>query len=414
MNERSAHLFFVRETEALVQNAQRDHGAALAGRGMLHAQRQRDLFKVVARGEQLLLVDGEHRACAAGDGDDVHETGGGKAREFADPLSPLDPPLVLGRSLAAPRTRIARDGEIFAAHFSHAHPAAIVAHDDRLFGEGRGQRDPDIVSVRVPRIIGKLFKRRFCRAIGLAEQRGKARVHREMSGFGHDCRRCVSRIKEGGMYPGKRIVSLGGAARAAMRCEFARIFLALRPAATGNPRSCRRRTDRDLVCCEQFRKTKAPEDMTDALGRIAGYFEEFRQSIERCRSADAFKAVDWKDAHGALGRLRERYEHEKDDLTPEQQKALRKVFEDDVFIKGMMELRQVGEHVVRRGGPTIYTTGNAPVHLTVESSAMAVFAGPVVTLPDIDGKVHKLDHGERLEEALRRIGAALAKTSLPD
>jgi hypothetical protein len=46
-----------------------------------------------------------------------------------------------------------------------------------------------------------------------------------------------------------------------------------------------------------------------------------------------------------------------------------------------MELRQVGEHVVRRPhGAQIWIEGNVPVGLTVESSAMAVFAGPVVSL----------------------------------
>jgi hypothetical protein len=119
--------------------------------------------------------------------------------------------------------------------------------------------------------------------------------------------------------------------------------------------------------------------MTEALERIAEYFAEFRQSVEACRGASSFRSVDWKAAYGALGRLRDRYIHEKSNLTPAEQAPLRKVFEDDVFIKGMMELRQVGEHVVRREGPMIYTTENAPVRLTVESSAKAVFAAPVVT-----------------------------------
>jgi hypothetical protein len=148
---------------------------------------------------------------------------------------------------------------------------------------------------------------------------------------------------------------------------------------------------------------------TTALDRIATYYEEFRQSVERCCSAKTFMAGDWKGAYDALYRLKERYRHEKGNLTREQRAALYKAFEDDAFIGGMMELRQVGTHVARREGPTIYTTGNAPITLTAESSAMAVFGGPIVRLLDNAGKPHTLDHAQRLQAAERRIGDALVK-----
>ncbi len=50
---------------------------------------------------------------------------------------------------------------------------------------------------------------------------------------------------------------------------------------------------------------------------------------------------------------------EKENLTAPQQAPLRKVFEDDPFIEGMMDFRQVAEHVIRRGGPLIRTTSDA-------------------------------------------------------
>jgi hypothetical protein len=155
--------------------------------------------------------------------------------------------------------------------------------------------------------------------------------------------------------------------------------------------------------------------MTGPLERIEAYFEEFGQAIVDCHSRIEFRAGDLKEAHAALGRLRDRYLHEKKDLTPKQQAALQKVFEDDVFIAGMMAIRQVGEHVthVSRGatGPRISTIQNAPIQLTVESSAMAVFAAPTVTLVDVHNVLHRIDHRERLEEAQRRIGSALAKAT---
>jgi len=153
--------------------------------------------------------------------------------------------------------------------------------------------------------------------------------------------------------------------------------------------------------------------MTESLDRIETYFDEFREAIDRCRSGKKFRAGDWKGAHAALGRLRERYLHEKEHLIPEQRAALQKVFEDDVFIAGMMAIRQIAEHVthVSRSamGPRISTPWNAPIQLTVESSAMAVFASPIVILRDVNNTPHEIDHLVRLEEAQRRIGSALAK-----
>jgi hypothetical protein len=147
----------------------------------------------------------------------------------------------------------------------------------------------------------------------------------------------------------------------------------------------------------------------EALQRIEAYLTEFEESVEACRSASS-KPVDWKAAYGALGRLRERYQHEAKNLTGEQRAALEKAFDDDPFIKGMMELRQVAEHVVRREpGPLIRTTQNAPVQLTVESSAMAVFAAPVVILRDTSNVAHTVDHLKMLEEARGRIRAALKR-----
>jgi hypothetical protein len=78
----------------------------------------------------------------------------------------------------------------------------------------------------------------------------------------------------------------------------------------------------------------------------------------------------------------------------------------------MMAIRQVSEHVthVSRGapGPLIRTTGNAPIQLTVESSAMAVFSAPVPILRDVFDVPHAIDHLNMLEEAKLRIGHALA------
>jgi hypothetical protein len=105
--------------------------------------------------------------------------------------------------------------------------------------------------------------------------------------------------------------------------------------------------------------------------------------------------------------LRERYKHELQNLTKDERKALDKVFEDDTFTLGMMNTRTIGDHVKDRDGPVLYTKSNAPVQLTVESSAMGVFAAPFVVAIDAEGKPHPINHSEDLIEMVLRIERAL-------
>jgi hypothetical protein len=144
------------------------------------------------------------------------------------------------------------------------------------------------------------------------------------------------------------------------------------------------------------------------LERIASYLDEFRRAVEDCRhsarSSDLFRPEHWKNAYGALGRLRDRYKHEKDRLTPAQRDALQKVFENDHFIRSMMEIRQVGEHVTRRCPITLCTDEN--IHFECETSANDVFAAPIVTVLDKKGEPQRIDHLAWFEETLKRIQRA--------
>jgi hypothetical protein len=147
--------------------------------------------------------------------------------------------------------------------------------------------------------------------------------------------------------------------------------------------------------------------MTAGLERIEEYFQAFREAIGRCRSAAAFQAADWQDAYARLSRLRDRYLKEREALAPSERNALMKVFEQDTFIEGMMDMRQVGEHVIKRGGPVIRTTSNVPITLDVQTSAKAMYAAPQVNLVDVRGDPHRIDHLKLLQEAEKRIDAAL-------
>ena len=147
--------------------------------------------------------------------------------------------------------------------------------------------------------------------------------------------------------------------------------------------------------------------MTEALMRIDEDFMAFRDAVARCKSASAFQRADLQDAYARLARVRDRYLKERPVLARSEQRALARVFDDDTFFQGMMDLRQVGEHVVKRTGPTVRTIGNAPIDLDCETSARSAFAAPEVTLADTRGESHRIDHLELLQEADRRIQTAL-------
>jgi hypothetical protein len=150
--------------------------------------------------------------------------------------------------------------------------------------------------------------------------------------------------------------------------------------------------------------------MSEALDRILVYVSAFSEGIARCRPA-TFNAADVQDAYNRLSRLRERYLHEKRNRNFDaiEEQALRKVFEEDRFIKGMLDGRQIGEHVQKTSGdhPVILLTKNSPITLCVETSAGSFFGGPIVTVRDTQEMVYSINHLEQLAEAENRIQRAL-------
>ena len=155
--------------------------------------------------------------------------------------------------------------------------------------------------------------------------------------------------------------------------------------------------------------------MSDALARIEEDFQEYRDGVERCRSSkteDRFSASVWKDAYDRLYRLSNRYLKEKKDgdLNKPEREECFKVFENDGFIISLLSSnRVVGSHVQKRGSLEIRTASGAPVTLVAGTSALAMFAAPVVALPTNKGNLHRIDHLADLEEAERRIARAFDK-----
>ena len=92
--------------------------------------------------------------------------------------------------------------------------------------------------------------------------------------------------------------------------------------------------------------------MSEALNKILTDADEFYEGVSRCRESSAYNAGDMKDAYGRLNRLRERYCHEKPNLDDFECQALEKVFENDTLIAGLVDIRQIGEHVQSEPRPT--------------------------------------------------------------
>ncbi len=150
---------------------------------------------------------------------------------------------------------------------------------------------------------------------------------------------------------------------------------------------------------------------SEAFKTIKIYHERFRESIENCKKAVIFNPADCEDTYARAARVRERYMEEKANSTlgPSELNALSKVFENDVFTQGMMNIRHVGEHVTKRGDFIIRTTKNEAIKLPAATSAMAMFAHSTVILNDTAGKSHHISHFELLEELKQRYDAAIKK-----
>ena len=153
--------------------------------------------------------------------------------------------------------------------------------------------------------------------------------------------------------------------------------------------------------------------MSEGLDRILDDKRDFSAAITRCKNV-TFNSADVKDAYNRLSRLVDRYHHEKDNRTLDsgEEQALHKVFEDDVFIKGMLDGRQIGEHVVKREGrgqPVIYLKGNIPVPLVAQTSAGGLFAEPIYIVPDDQGT--EVNHLDQLTEAEKRVEKAFTRAT---
>jgi len=150
--------------------------------------------------------------------------------------------------------------------------------------------------------------------------------------------------------------------------------------------------------------------MSEALTRILDYRCAFSEKTDRCRTTP-FNTTDWEDAYKRLNRFRERYLHEKSYLDPAEAQALRKVFEEDTFIKEMLDIRQIGEHAHKRGESAIRLMTNAPIPICVKTSALGLFNAPIVKLLDVTGQLYSINHLQNRTKAENRIQRALTRAT---
>lgn len=143
---------------------------------------------------------------------------------------------------------------------------------------------------------------------------------------------------------------------------------------------------------------------------IKKYLAAFEQAISRLDALETYDMNACIDAYEALHRLRDRVKKEYSTLNSNQKSHLDKFFSNDIFAKGMSNIRTVGAHVQKRDGVetlTIVTTSNQPIELPIETSALQVFEDQIVTLEDVHDVPCRLDHKEWLSEAQKRAAAAI-------
>jgi hypothetical protein len=151
--------------------------------------------------------------------------------------------------------------------------------------------------------------------------------------------------------------------------------------------------------------------MTDGFKRIENDVQAFCEKVAQCGDKDNSNMQDFRDAFGRMGRTRDRFLYERETLEPSERAAFEKVFENDKFMEGMGEVRNISEHV-EKGDVTLSRLDNSTFTITAKSSAAAMFADRVVYLTDTDGFQQRWDHNEQLNEAARRINSALGKAKL--
>jgi hypothetical protein len=151
-----------------------------------------------------------------------------------------------------------------------------------------------------------------------------------------------------------------------------------------------------------------------ALNRVQKYVQEFCEALARCDIASIFSSADHQDALNRLARLRDRFQAERRHLTHGEARALAKALDEDAFIQGMLDGRQIGEHVTNRRGAVIRTPRGTPITLEAQTSAMSFFADQLVRVSDVKGNLHELDHLARLKEAEKRIVAAMRNAASGD
>jgi hypothetical protein len=150
--------------------------------------------------------------------------------------------------------------------------------------------------------------------------------------------------------------------------------------------------------------------MSVALDRILDDKRAFSVGVARCRTSP-FNVADSEDAYNRLSRLRDRTREETPNLDPSEREALDKVFVHDLFIKGLLEFRQVGEHLRYRQGVVVRAPTNQPLSLDVKTSVRAAFTAPIVKLPFIPGNLQLIDHLVYLEIAEKRVQSALDRAT---
>jgi hypothetical protein len=150
------------------------------------------------------------------------------------------------------------------------------------------------------------------------------------------------------------------------------------------------------------------------LGLIIKDAQDFFDLVERLATASEYNATaDYKDAYARFNRVWNRYDQQKSEVNPLEREALKKVMEEDAFIRKVLSIRVIADHRTHRTGAELPLANWGSVPLEAQTSAGSVFSNRHVSVPNPlfrDVYLH-FDHLNTLREVERRLKATIKRAT---
>ena len=154
---------------------------------------------------------------------------------------------------------------------------------------------------------------------------------------------------------------------------------------------------------------------SNAFELIAKDAHDFVDLVEWLSKIPGYNAATYKDAYGRMNRVWNRYDEQKNELTPSERGALKKVLEDDNFTKYVLSIRVIADHRTNRRGAKVPLRTRGSHSLSEKTSAAALFRDRRVAARTGTNQIIYVDHLDILQQMAENLRNALTRAiELPD